>query len=174
MKYKTNIITVFFLYLLFINIALGDSKVAFINIDSIISETIIGKKIQDNLNNIKKENLKKLKTTEKKIKDKQDTVNKQKNLITESELKIKIGELNEEFRKFQSQKLELSKNYNSEKKIQLEDFFKKTRPIIEKYMKDNQLEIIFDKKNIFIANSDANISSEIIKLINQEIQWVMS
>jgi Skp family chaperone for outer membrane proteins len=170
MKYKTNIITVFFLYLLFINIALGDSKVAFINIDSIISETIIGKKIQDNLNNIKKENLKKLKTTEKKIKDKQDTVNKQKNLITESELKIKIGELNEEFRKFQSQKLELSKNYNSEKKIQLEDFFKKTRPIIEKYMKDNQLEIIFDKKNIFIANSDANISSEIIKLINQEIQ----
>ena len=85
-------------------------------------------------------------------------------------LKIKIGELNEEFRKFQSQKLELSKNYNSEKKIQLEAFFKKTRPIIEKYMKDNQLEIIFDKKNIFIANSGANISSEIIKLINQEIQ----
>jgi Skp family chaperone for outer membrane proteins len=170
MKHKTNIITVFFLYFLFINIALGDSNVAFINIDSIISETTIGKKIQDNLNNIKQENLKKLKTAEKKIKDKQDTVNKQKNLITESELKIKIGELNEEFRKFQSQKLELSKNYNSEKKIQLEAFFKKTRPIIEKYMKDNQLEIIFDKKNIFIANSGANISSEIIKLINQEIQ----
>jgi Skp family chaperone for outer membrane proteins len=33
-------------------------------------------------------------------------------------------------------------------------------------MKEEDLSIIFDKKNIFIAKSDSNITSDIVNIIN--------
>jgi Skp family chaperone for outer membrane proteins len=37
-------------------------------------------------------------------------------------------------------------------------------------MKENDLSIIFDKKNIFIAKSDSNITTDIINLINDKFK----
>ena len=37
-------------------------------------------------------------------------------------------------------------------------------------MEKNDISIIFDKKNIFIAKSDSNITSEIINLINERLK----
>jgi len=37
-------------------------------------------------------------------------------------------------------------------------------------MEKNDISIIFDKKNIFIAKSDSNITVEIINLINERLK----
>ena len=36
-------------------------------------------------------------------------------------------------------------------------------------MKDNNIAIIFDKKNIFIADSNYDITKEIIELLNKQL-----
>ena len=54
-------------------------------------------------------------------------------------------------------------------RIKIEKFFKDILPYIEKYMKDNNIAIIFDKKNIFIADSNYDITKEIIELLNKQL-----
>lgn len=43
-------------------------------------------------------------------------------------------------------------------------------PIIEKYMSSNSINIIMDKKNIFIATSKYDITDKIIDLLNKNIK----
>ena len=44
---------------------------------------------------------------------------------------------------------------------------KQINPVIEKFMSDNSISIIIDKKNIFIADKNYDITDNLIELINK-------
>ena len=50
------------------------------------------------------------------------------------------------------------------------NFINSINPIIEKYMTDNSIYILMDKKNIFIAKNDYDITQKLIKLIDNQIK----
>ena len=64
----------------------------------------------------------------------------------------------------------LVSDYNLEKKNKLDDFFKKIIPEIEKYIDEQNISLVFDKKNIFIVNKNKNITDEIVKIIDDKIK----
>ena len=43
-------------------------------------------------------------------------------------------------------------------------------PIIEKYMTDNAIYMLIDKKNVFIASKEYDITNNIIELIDNQIK----
>ena len=43
-------------------------------------------------------------------------------------------------------------------------------PIIQEYMQNNSISIILDKKNIYIANKNYDISNNLIELINKKLK----
>ena len=43
-------------------------------------------------------------------------------------------------------------------------------PLIEKYMNDNSISILIDKKNIFIADKNFDITKNLIDLIDNNFQ----
>ena len=45
-------------------------------------------------------------------------------------------------------------------------------PIIEKYMSDNSIAILLDKKNIFIASKNYDITKNLITLIDKDIKSI--
>jgi hypothetical protein len=47
-------------------------------------------------------------------------------------------------------------------------------PIIQKYMNDQSIDILLDKKNIFIAKDSYDITQKIINLINKGIKDFIS
>ena len=60
------------------------------------------------------------------------------------------------------------KDIENKKNQELKNFLIQVTPIIESYMESNSINIILEKKNIFIANSKYDITIEIIKLIDKE------
>ena len=43
-------------------------------------------------------------------------------------------------------------------------------PIIEDYMSKNSITIVIDKKNVYIANKDSDITNNLIEIINKKIK----
>ena len=148
----------------------SDDKVKIVDLDSLVENTVIGKKIINDLSDSNNNNLKLLKSKESEIKKRQDEINKQKNIISNDELKIKIDEYKKKVLIFQKEKKQLIEDFNKQKQKQMNDFFNQVTPIINEYMEKNDISIIFDKKNIFIAKSDSNITVEIINLINERLK----
>ena len=56
------------------------------------------------------------------------------------------------------------------KKNEFEMFFKKITPIIENYVSEKKIDIVLDRKNIFVASKKKNITQEIIKIIDSQIK----
>ena len=71
---------------------------------------------------------------------------------------------------FKKEKKQLIEDFNKQKQKQMNDFFNQVTPIISEYMEKNNVSIVFDKKNIFIAKSGVNITAEIINLINERLK----
>ena len=168
-KKKIFIFTIF--YILFLTkLSYSSDKVAVLDLDSLLEKTNYGKKIISNLNTLNEQNLQSLKKVETKIKSQQEEIKKKKNLLSDEELENKITKLNYDIAEFQKKKKELVSNFNFQKKNKLDEFFKIIIPEIEKYVDEKSIDIVFDKKNIFITNKKNNITEDIVKMIDNKLK----
>ena len=81
-----------------------------------------------------------------------------------------MEDLKKEISIYNRERNEKLKNFNKLKKQKVDSLMKKFVPIIENYMKENNISFIIDKKNIFIANKKYDITDKIINLINEKFK----
>ena len=63
----------------------------------------------------------------------------------------------------------INQKFERKKNDDLINFFKLINPLIEDYMKINSIDILVDKKNIFIGMSKYDITDDIIIIINKNL-----
>ena len=59
---------------------------------------------------------------------------------------------------------------NLQKKIELDEFMKFIQPIIENNVKEKSITIVLNKKNIFIASKEYDITDDIINIVDKNGQ----
>ncbi len=59
---------------------------------------------------------------------------------------------------------------NKKKQSELNKLLNKITPLIQEYMTEKSITVIIDKKNVFIAKSEHDITKEILELINKKIK----
>ena len=138
------------------------------NLEFLFENTNLGKKISNDLKLINSKNIDQLKIEEKKLIDEENKIKKTQNIISEDELKSKISNLKKEVNSFNEKKKEIFQTFDEEKNKQLNMFFQKITPIIENYMADNSINLLLEKKNIFIGKSNIDITEDILILINNK------
>ena len=94
---------------------------------------------------------------------------KKKNIISTEEYNKEVKKLNSQLAKFTKEKNEMVKSFNLKKNTELQILFKKINPIIENYMKENSVEILFNSKNIFMGSKNSDITQTLINEINNTI-----
>ena len=163
-----------FLIILFLvsfsTFANSNDKIAFIDIDFVLSQSKAGKSVLSNLDKLNKKNIKDLKSQEQKlIKDKGE-LDKLKNISSQEDMNIKIQAFQKKIEQFNKQKVDLSSKYNKKKDEETLALLKKINPIISDYMEKNQITLIFDKKNIYIAKSELDITKPILEIVNSKVK----
>ena len=170
MKVIKKIFTILIVMLSFITFSYSQDKIVYLDLDKVVSNTKVGKSIIDKLEKSKQAALQKFEKKEKDLKKKEDEIKKQKNIISEDEFKKKLVEFRKEVASFSQDRKKLINEFNQKKKIEFDEFFKKISPIIENYVTEKNIDILLDKKNIFIASKEKNITQEIIKIIDSKIK----
>ena len=61
-------------------------------------------------------------------------------------------------------------DFQNKKQISLKNFFNQITPIIQNYMDENSINILLDRKNVFIGKTDSDITNSIIEKINKELK----
>ena len=150
-------------------ITYAENGVYFVDADSLLNNSEYGKKIVNKLKNINLKNISDLEKDEKELKKIEDEINKIKNIITEEELNKKISDLKDKIIIYRKKKDTKFKEYDDYKNKELNEFFVKITPFIEKFMEINSIQIILEKKNIFIANSKYDKTDLLIQFLNKNI-----
>ena len=161
------LILIFFLNLITISNAISDDKIAFIDLNFILEESLTGKKILNDLNVINKKNMDKFKLEEEKLKKEKNDILKLKNILSTDKYNRKIEEFKKKVNDYNLNKKNTIKTFEEVKNKELNIFFNNLNQIMNNYMLKNSVSVILDKKNIIIAKVENDISKEILKIVNE-------
>ena len=158
------------IFLMLINQAFSEPKIAFIDMDRIISSSKSGSSILKQLTVLNNKNLKFLKNEEKKFKEKETKLISQKNIISETDFENKVNELKSEIKNYNQTRTKMLTDFNKLKIDNTNNFLKLINPILVKFSDDKEIAIILQKKNLVIAKTQLDITDEVIKIVNSEVK----
>ena len=167
-----NFLFILILLSLSINSSKAENKISYVDIDYVLANSNVGKKL---LNTLKKEEelkIIKFKSDDEKFKNEEKKLLSKKNLISKEELNKELKLLQVEFQKYNNEKIKEVDKLKIKRNKNIVNFLNIINPIIEKYMTDNSIYMIIDKKNVFIASKEYDITDNLIEVIDNQIKTI--
>ena len=121
------------------------------------------------INKLDKENINKLNTFEEELKSIENEIKLKKNIISEQELEKEVNDLKKKIAVFNKEKNLMVQNFNDIKKKELKIFFDRINPIVQNYMNEKSIDILFNSNHIFMGNKNSDLTKQLIEEINSKI-----
>tara|TARA_B110000285_G_C15096378_1_gene602218 strand:+ start:23 stop:532 length:510 start_codon:yes stop_codon:yes gene_type:complete len=141
----------------------------FINFSKVLNDSKAGAEAQKKLKDKISTEQKKFRKIEGNIKNEEAEIISQKKVLSPEEYQKKIQSLRKKVANLQKNKQTslggLSKARNEAK----ETLLKAVNPIIKKYMEDNKIRVVIDKQGIILADTNLEITDQIIAILNKEV-----
>jgi outer membrane protein len=154
----------------FFSFSYAEEKLAYIDMDFILSESNASKSLYNQLKKIETTQYEDLKKKEKILKDNENKILNSKNILSKEEYVKKVNMFKKDLSNYQNKKKKVIRNFNIKQNNEIMRFIKLISPLINEYMDKNSISILIEKKNIFIAKSNYDITKNILEIINNEIK----
>ena len=146
MRLINNFFFIVIILLLSINNLKAEDKVAYLDIDFILTNTLAGKSLLKSLKQNEEIKISKFKSSDEKFKNDEKKILAKKNLISNEELKNELRLLQTKFQDYKKKKNKEIESLKKKRNINIINFINLINPIIEKYMTDNSIYMLMDKK----------------------------
>ena len=170
MKKLTFYFLIFFLTFSFYSKTLGNDKIVFLDMEIVLKKSIFGKNLLSEIDNLNKKNIDELKIREKELKNKEAEIKKKQNILSKEEIDKEIDNLKNQVKIYRKEKDEMVKKLELKRKKNLNIFLTETSPIIQNYMEENSIDILLDRKNVFMGKKNSDITEIIIKEIDKKLK----
>ena len=144
----------------------AENTIAYLDLDFILSNTNVGKSLFEKIKKFESDKIKELNDKEQKLKEEENKILASKNIISKDELNRNISEFQLKLKNYKNLRLEEIDLLKKKRNKDILNLLKSINPIIEKYMNENSISIIIDKKNIFIADKNFDITKNLVDLID--------
>ena len=169
LRLKKSITILIFFIVIPTNI-FAENKIAYLDIDFILSNTNIGKSLFKKIQKFESVKINELNDKEKILKDEENKILASKNIISKDELNKNINEFQIKLKNYKNLRLDEINLLKKKRNEEILNLLKSINPLIEKYMNENSISILIDKKNIFIADKNFDITKNLIDLIDNNLK----
>jgi outer membrane protein len=169
LKYRFIILQFFFL-LFIISPSKSDNKVAYINLDLILSESNSGKILIFELKEFESQILENFNKQEKKLKEEENQILSTQNIVSKEEFKTKVKNFRNKLKNMESDKKKSLIEFRKKKNKEILKLLELVNPLIEEIMNNKGIEILLEKKSVFIAKSNNDITNIVIESMNKNVK----
>ncbi len=148
------------------------NDIYFVDYSKVMNESTAGKKAQDYLKSLLKNSNKKFSETAKKLKDEENKIISQKNALSKEEYKKKADALRKKVFELNKEREKSIKEVAKKRKKAGDEMLKNLNPILGNYMKENNISVVIDKKNVLMGDKKFEITSQIIEILNKEFKSI--
>tara|TARA_Y100000816_G_scaffold124668_1_gene87703 strand:- start:279 stop:809 length:531 start_codon:yes stop_codon:yes gene_type:complete len=145
------------------------NKIVYINMDKIMQISKAGKEAISKINDQKKKDVSKFQKIEKDLKSKEEELISKKNVISAEEFNKKLDSLSKEINNYRTLRQEAIDLSTKSRLNASADFSEKIKPILAEYAKENNIDMIIQKKNIIMGKTDLDITDDILKIVDKKI-----
>jgi Skp family chaperone for outer membrane proteins len=155
-----------FIFLSFENVH-ADTNIKFIDIEFLIQNSVEGQKLIKELDKKKKDNSNLLKKKEVSLRSKEKELQKKKNIITKDEFNAEVSELRNDIDLFNKERNKINDEFNQDRLKKLSILIDDFNKVINNYIDNNSIDIVIDKKNLYMGKKSSDITSEILSKLNK-------
>ena len=137
--------------------------------DKIMQISKAGKDAISKINDQKKKDVSKFQKIEKDLKSKEEELISKKNVISTEEFNKKLDSLSKEINNYRTLRQEAIDLSTKSRLNASADFSEKIKPILAEYAKENNIDMIIQKKNIIMGKTDLDITNDILKIVDKKI-----
>ena len=148
------------------------NNITYIDMEKLINKSIAGISINKKINELKEMKTAKIKKVESILKKKEADLLNQKNIITREVYNEKLVLLRKEINEFNKMRnLELS-DFENKKKQYTNKLLNAINPMLQKYVQSKNISILLQKKNIILGANEFDITSDVLKILNNEVKEI--
>tara|TARA_B100000085_G_scaffold278771_1_gene301041 strand:- start:956 stop:1465 length:510 start_codon:yes stop_codon:yes gene_type:complete len=164
----------FFIFIFFwnINLSYANENIFYIDINYILENSIVGKSINTQIKKIQNKENENFKIEEKKLIEKEKKLISQKNILDEKQFKIELDKHKKNLSNYRNQKKAFIDNLNKKKTDYLKIVLNSLNPIISKYVEENEISLVLQKKNIIVAKKELDITIKILELLDNKLKKI--
>ena len=167
--FKKFLLTIFFFFIS-LNSYTEEQKIVYLNVDKIMQQSIAGKSIKKQLENLYNKNLDKFKKNDEILKNKEKKIIAQKNILSTEDFQKELSSLRSEIINFQKEQVKARDNINKLRIGATNKLISKLSPILQEYAEKNSISLILQKKNIVMGKKEIEITNEILEITNKQIK----
>ena len=168
MKYFVKFFVVTF-FLLICTHTFAEQKIVVLDLTYVLNESKAGKSAQDFLKKTFNNNIKKASDMEKSLKEEEADLLAKKNILSKEEYGKKMSSLRKENIDYQTQRRAAIDKITTQRAEARETLLKKLKPILEVYIKENNISLIVDKKYILGGAPSYDITKVIVEKLNKDL-----
>ena len=142
----------------------------FVDFSYVLNQSKAGKEAQEIMKKKIKNSNDKFSKLEKKILDDEKDLISKKNVLKNEEYQKKIKALRERVANLQKDKRSFFEKINKQRSESRKKLLSSLTPIMETYMKSNNIKIIIDKKNVLLGDATLDLTKTITDLLNKELK----
>tara|TARA_Y100001958_G_C21212163_1_gene537791 strand:+ start:1316 stop:1834 length:519 start_codon:yes stop_codon:yes gene_type:complete len=154
------------------NLAFSGEKIAFIDLNYIMNNSVSGKSINNFINDIKNNKANELKDIETKIKNDENDLISKKNIIDENMYNSKVEEIRKRIKNYKTEREKFNKSIKENKIKYTNKLLEKINPIISDYVEKNSITIVLPKKMIIIGKKNLDITLPILKILDKSVEKI--
>ena len=138
----------------------------------IINKSKAGKQAQDFLKKRFESENKKFEKEGAALKKEESDLIAKKKIVSSEEYKKNLNQLRKKSIDYQKKKRKSSNEWVTKKNEARAKLIQAINPILQKYMTENKIQMIVDKKYILLANSNFEITDQILKILDKELKSI--
>ena len=167
MKYIVKFFVVTFLLL--VSTQASADKIAYLDMKFVLNNSKAGKGAQDYLQKTFKENQDVFAEREKKLKKDENDLLEQKTILSKVEYQKKADSLRKKVIDYQSQRRTAFDKITKQRSDARNKLIETLDPILNSYIKENNISAVIDKKFILGGQTDFDITNIIVEKLNKEL-----
>ena len=168
MKYIVKFFVIVF-FVFHFTYTFAEEKIVFINMDYLLNESKVGKSAQNQLEKLHKSNLDSLMKIEDRLKNEEKDILSKKNILKQEEFEAKINKLREDAKEYQNSRVKLTNELTQKRTEVTQKILNEIKPLLAKYLEENSVSFILDKKNVIVGKTNSDITNIIIKQLDNKL-----
>ena len=168
MKYLVKFFVITFM-LIASTYALADQKVAYIDMKFILNNSKAGKEAQEFLQKSFKDSQKLLGDKEKELKGEEKKLLEKKASLSKEEYKKNSENLRKKVIAYQGERRSALDVIAKKRQTARHQLLQKLDPILQKYISENNISLVIDKKNVVMGHTSEDITKVIVEILNKEL-----
>ena len=168
MKYFVNFFVVTF-FVLICTYTNAEQKIVVLDLKFVLNESKAGKGAQDFLKKSFNDNAKKFSDMEKELKNEETDLLSKKTILTKEEYTKKSDSLRKKVIDYQSQRRLSLEKIGTQRAESRATLLKKISPIVNTYIKENDISLVIDKKDMLGGKPEFDITEIIVEKLDKEL-----